>query len=62
MFKKIHVVVAVSALFLTACGQSNTSSVESAAPTVAGTSWCHLYADATPILVVAIAAASPAAV
>ena len=35
MFKKIHVVVAVSALFLTACGQSNTSSAESAAPTVA---------------------------
>lgn len=35
MFKKIHVVVAVSALLLTACGQSNTSSVESAAPTVA---------------------------
>ena len=34
MFKKIHVVVAVSALFLTACGQSNTSSVESVAPTV----------------------------
>lgn len=35
MFKKIHVVVAVSALFLTACGQSSTSSVESAAPTTA---------------------------
>ena len=35
MFKKIHVVVAVSALFLTACGQSNTSSPESAAPTSA---------------------------
>jgi iron complex transport system substrate-binding protein len=35
MFKKIHVVVAVSALFLTACGQSSTSSVESAAPTAA---------------------------
>jgi iron complex transport system substrate-binding protein len=35
MFKKIHVVVAVSALFLTACGQSSSSSVESAAPTVA---------------------------
>ena len=35
MFKKIHVVVAVSALFLTACGQSNTSTVESVAPTVA---------------------------
>jgi len=34
MFKKIHVVVAVSALFLTACGQSNTSSVESVAPIV----------------------------
>jgi len=34
MFKKIHVVVAVSALFLTACGQSSSSSVESAAPTV----------------------------
>jgi iron complex transport system substrate-binding protein len=34
MFKKIHVVVAVSALFLTACGQSNTSSVESAVPTI----------------------------
>lgn len=34
MFKKIHVVVAVSALFLTACGQSNSSSIESAAPTV----------------------------
>ena len=33
MFKKIHVVVAVSALFLTACGQSSSSSVESAAPT-----------------------------
>jgi len=35
MFKKIHVVVAVSAVFLTACGQSSSSSVESAAPTVA---------------------------
>ena len=35
MFKKIHVVVAVSALFLTACGQSSSSSVESAAPTSA---------------------------
>lgn len=34
MFKKIHVVVAVSALFLTACGQSNTATPESAAPTV----------------------------
>jgi iron complex transport system substrate-binding protein len=34
MFKKIHVVVAVSALFLTACGQSSSSSAESAAPTV----------------------------
>jgi iron complex transport system substrate-binding protein len=33
MFKKIHVVVAVSALLLTACGQSDTSSPESAAPT-----------------------------
>jgi iron complex transport system substrate-binding protein len=32
MFKKIHVVVAVSALLLTACGQSNTASPESAAP------------------------------
>jgi iron complex transport system substrate-binding protein len=35
MFKKIHVVVAVSALFLTACGQSSSSSVESPAPSVA---------------------------
>lgn len=35
MFKKIHVVVAVSALFLTACGQSNSTSTESAAPTTA---------------------------
>jgi major membrane immunogen (membrane-anchored lipoprotein) len=35
MFKKIHVVVAVSALLLTGCGQSNTSSAESAAPTAA---------------------------
>lgn len=35
MFKKIHVVVAVSALLLTACGQSSSSSVESAAPTSA---------------------------
>jgi iron complex transport system substrate-binding protein len=35
MFKKIHVVVAVSALFLTACGQSSSTSVESAAPTAA---------------------------
>lgn len=34
MFKKFHVVVAVSALFLTACGQSSSSSVESASPTV----------------------------
>ena len=34
MFKKINVVVAVSALFLTACGQSSSSSAESAAPTV----------------------------
>ena len=34
MFKKIHVVVAVGALFLTACGQSSSSSAESAAPTV----------------------------
>jgi iron complex transport system substrate-binding protein len=33
MFKKIHVVVAVSALLLTGCGQSDTSSPESAAPT-----------------------------
>ena len=32
MFKKIHVVVVVSALLLTACGQSNTASPESAAP------------------------------
>jgi iron complex transport system substrate-binding protein len=35
MFKKIHVVVAVSALFLTACGQSSSTSVESAAPAAA---------------------------
>ena len=35
MFKKINVVVAVSAMFLTACGQSSSSSVESAAPTAA---------------------------
>ncbi len=35
MFKKIHVVVAVSALFLTACGQSNTATPEGAEPTVA---------------------------
>lgn len=35
MFKKIHVVVAVSALLLTACGQSDSNSSESAAPTVA---------------------------
>lgn len=39
MFKKIHVVVAVSALFLTACGQSSSSSVESAAPTAAAASF-----------------------
>jgi iron complex transport system substrate-binding protein len=35
MFKKIYVVVAVSALLLTACGQSNTSSPESVATTAA---------------------------
>jgi iron complex transport system substrate-binding protein len=35
MFKKIHVVVAVSALLLTACGQSKTASPESAAPSTA---------------------------
>ena len=39
MFKKIYVVVAVSALFLTACGQSSSSSVESAAPTAAAASF-----------------------
>jgi len=33
MFKKIHVVVVVSALLLTACGQSNTASPESSVPT-----------------------------
>jgi iron complex transport system substrate-binding protein len=33
MFKKIHVVVAVSALLLTACGQTNAASTESASPT-----------------------------
>lgn len=33
MFKKIHVVVAVSALLLTACGQSDTASPESGAST-----------------------------
>lgn len=37
MFKKIHVVVAVSALLLTACGQSNSASSESAAPTASVT-------------------------
>jgi len=35
MFKKIHVVVAVSALLLTACGQSNTSSPEGVASNAA---------------------------
>jgi iron complex transport system substrate-binding protein len=39
MFKKIHVVVAVSALFLTACGQSSSSSAESVAPTAATASF-----------------------
>ena len=33
MFKKIHVVVAVSALLLTACGQTTATSTESASPT-----------------------------
>ena len=37
MFKKINVVVAVSALLLTACGQSNTATSESAAPTSSAT-------------------------
>lgn len=37
MFKKIHVVVAVSALLLTACGQSNTTTSESAVPTASAT-------------------------
>jgi iron complex transport system substrate-binding protein len=35
MLKKIHVVVAVSALLLTACGQSSPNSIESQAPTAA---------------------------
>ena len=35
MLKKIHVVVAVSALLLTACGQSSSNSSESVAPTTA---------------------------
>lgn len=37
MFKKIHVVVVVSALLLTACGQSNSKTSESAAPTASVT-------------------------
>lgn len=35
MFKKIHVVVAVSALLLTACGQTTATSTESASPSLA---------------------------
>ena len=35
MFKKIHVVVAVSALLLTACGQTTATSTESASPSAA---------------------------
>jgi iron complex transport system substrate-binding protein len=34
MFKKIHVVVAISALLLTACGQTNATSTQSAAPAI----------------------------
>lgn len=37
MFKKIHVVVAASALLLTACGQTTATSTESASPSVAAT-------------------------
>lgn len=39
MFKKIHVVVAVSALLLTACGQSTETSTESASPSAAAASF-----------------------
>ncbi len=39
MFKKIHVVVAVSALLLTACGQSTATSTESASPAAAAASF-----------------------
>lgn len=39
MFKKIHVVVAVSALLLTACGQTNATSTESASPSAAAASF-----------------------
>jgi iron complex transport system substrate-binding protein len=39
MFKKIHVVVAVSALLLTACGQSNSSTASSPEPTAVSASF-----------------------
>ena len=39
MFKRIHVVVAVSALLLTACGQSTATSTESASPSAAAASF-----------------------
>ena len=39
MFKKIHVVVAVSALLLTACGQTKATSTESASPSAAAASF-----------------------
>jgi iron complex transport system substrate-binding protein len=39
MFKKIHVVVAVGALLLTACGQTTATSTESASPSAAAASF-----------------------
>jgi iron complex transport system substrate-binding protein len=51
MFKKIHVVAAVSALLLTACGQSSNSSTESAAPTVAATFPVTIQNNGTSVVI-----------
>ncbi len=51
MFKKIHVVVAVSALLLTACGQSIPKSSESVAPTSATSFPVTIENNGTSVLI-----------
>jgi iron complex transport system substrate-binding protein len=51
MFKKIHVVVAVSALLLTACGQSSSKTSESVAPTAAASFPVTIESNGTSVVI-----------
>jgi iron complex transport system substrate-binding protein len=51
MFKKIHVVVVVSALLLTACGQSSSKTSESVAPTAAASFPVTIQNNGTSVVI-----------